>query len=187
MGIVNKARREALAKGEKTYLSEKACVHCGTHEKWTNSYSCVECHKRRSLEKLNDKELMAKYRTPEKEYERVKKWRSNNYEKVRNQWLNPEHKHTRQDKDAKRRARKKDQMPPDADLTAIKLIYKQCVEITEQTGVPHEVDHIIPLSKGGLHHQDNLQIITRDENRKKGDKIYGDYSDAHGHPCRCQK
>jgi 5-methylcytosine-specific restriction endonuclease McrA len=34
----------------------------------------------------------------------------------------------------------------------------------------YEVDHIIPLSKGGKHHQDNLQYLTKDENRKKGNR-----------------
>jgi len=31
----------------------------------------------------------------------------------------------------------------------------------------HEVDHIQPIAKGGLHHPDNLQILTKTENRKK--------------------
>lgn len=34
-----------------------------------------------------------------------------------------------------------------------------------------EVDHIIPLSKGGLHEPGNLQVITRKANRDKGDKL----------------
>ena len=36
--------------------------------------------------------------------------------------------------------------------------------------IPHEVDHIIPICKGGLHHPDNLQILTMKENREKGGK-----------------
>ena len=31
----------------------------------------------------------------------------------------------------------------------------------------HEVDHIRAIAKGGLHHPDNLQILTVKENRKK--------------------
>lgn len=60
--------------------------------------------------------------------------------------------------------RKKSQTPPDADLVKIKEIYINCPE-------GHEVDHVIPLNKGGLHHQDNLQYLTISENRRKGDKL----------------
>lgn len=34
----------------------------------------------------------------------------------------------------------------------------------------YEVDHIIPISKGGKHHPDNLQYLTVTENRKKYNK-----------------
>ena len=34
-----------------------------------------------------------------------------------------------------------------------------------------EVDHIIPLSRGGMHHVDNLQYLTPEENRSKKNKI----------------
>jgi superfamily II DNA or RNA helicase len=34
-----------------------------------------------------------------------------------------------------------------------------------------QIDHIIPMSKGGLTVLDNLQLLTIDENLKKGDKI----------------
>ena len=49
--------------------------------------------------------------------------------------------------------------------------YQQAAELTKSTGVPHEVDHIIPLSKSGPHHPYNLRVITRDENRSKGARI----------------
>jgi len=35
----------------------------------------------------------------------------------------------------------------------------------------YEVDHIIPLSKGGLHHEENLQYLTITENRSKGNRL----------------
>jgi len=39
------------------------------------------------------------------------------------------------------------------------------------TGIPQHVDHIMPLSKGGLHHPSNLQILTAIANMSKGAKI----------------
>jgi len=61
--------------------------------------------------------------------------------------------------------------PFDADKSKIQQFYIDAKTITLSTGIKHEVDHIIPISKGGLHHQDNLQILTWLENRSKGTKI----------------
>lgn len=56
----------------------------------------------------------------------------------------------------------------------IKNIYEKCREISKNTGIKHHVDHIIPVSKGGLHHPNNLQILTAKENLEKGAKLnYG--------------
>lgn len=72
---------------------------------------------------------------------------------------------------AKRRARKINQMPEDANKTKIREIYKLAKKLTKETGIQHHVDHIYPLSKGGLHHEDNLQILTAEENLRKSDKL----------------
>jgi hypothetical protein len=60
----------------------------------------------------------------------------------------------------KYRARKFDATPPDANLELIKKIYKACPE-------GYEVDHIIALAEGGLHHENNLQYLPAMENRRK--------------------
>jgi hypothetical protein len=75
---------------------------------------------------------------------------------------------------ARRRCLKLNATPPWADLEAIRSIYAQCVEISRQTGIPHEVDHIVPL-KGklvcGLHVPCNLQVIPQRLNRAKGNRM----------------
>lgn len=48
---------------------------------------------------------------------------------------------------------------------------KRINEIYKNRPIGYEVDHIIPLCKGGLHHPDNLQYLTITENRRKGSKI----------------
>ena len=60
--------------------------------------------------------------------------------------------------------KKKNQTPADADMGKIKKIYQNCPD-------GYEVDHIIPISKGGLHHQDNLQHLPISENRRKGNRM----------------
>lgn len=72
-------------------------------------------------------------------------------------------------KKLKRKLRK--QTPPDADRHLITEFYKQAKFLTKTTGIQYHVDHIIPLSKGGKHHQDNLQVITAKENLRKHAKI----------------
>jgi len=50
-------------------------------------------------------------------------------------------------------------------------IYKLAAVLTEETGIPYEVDHHIPLKHGGKHHPDNLWVIPRAENRRKHAKL----------------
>jgi len=52
----------------------------------------------------------------------------------------------------------------------IKELYKLALELREH-GFDVEVDHIIPLSKGGHHHSSNLQILFATHNRSKSNKI----------------
>jgi 5-methylcytosine-specific restriction endonuclease McrA len=54
----------------------------------------------------------------------------------------------------------------EARLTTLKLA--NCVATDDPLQIIMHVDHIRPLSKGGAHHQDNLQIISARENLEKG-------------------
>ena len=103
-----------------------------------------------------------------------KMWREANPEKVRAQWAawaqkNPAANNART---ARRRARKLALTPAltDAEHDRISAIYAAARALTELTGEPYHVDHIRPLSRGGLHHPDNLQVLTRSENSRKKDR-----------------
>lgn len=79
--------------------------------------------------------------------------------------------------DNKRRAAEINATPPWLDaihLAQIQEFYDVAVARSTQMGVPHEVDHIVPLKHkivGGLHVPWNLQVLTREENRAKGNKF----------------
>ena len=163
-------RQQAILNNEKTYEGV-ACKVCGSTKKYVSGYSCVCCNIKRNKHKLYDDELMAKYRTKEKSklywntHKEVKRKKDIKYSNtIKGKLINNL-------KSARRRARIKNQLPKDANFEIIKQIYEQCQKISIETGILHEVDHIIPIHKGGLHHQNNLQILTRTENRKKGSNI----------------
>lgn len=80
----------------------------------------------------------------------------------------------------KRYAAKLQAIPPWADLDAIKALYKLASDLTASTGVPHHVDHIVPLQSKyvcGLHVEANLQVLPSSINQRKSNRIWPDCPD----------
>ena len=64
----------------------------------------------------------------------------------------------------KRYARLRQRLPAWANVSAIGKFYEIAKQLTVATGIPHEVDHIIPLHGekiSGLHVENNLQVMPR--------------------------
>jgi hypothetical protein len=83
-------------------------------------------------------------------------------------------------KGARRRALQNGQTPSDAKQSLIQTFYDQAVRLTKAWSAPHidrkfrvafAVDHIVPLSRGGLHEASNLQVIPAKLNARKKDKL----------------
>jgi hypothetical protein len=73
-----------------------------------------------------------------------------------------------------RKAAKLNATPPWCDLDAVAEVYQRARKLSLATGIAYEVDHIIPLRSKrvcGLHIPQNLQILTRTENRRKHNKL----------------
>jgi hypothetical protein len=86
---------------------------------------------------------------------------------------------------AKRHAAKMGACPPwlKGDLRKqVDAMYAECRRITEETGIEHHVDHIVPLQGDnvcGLHVPCNLRIITAVENAKKGNRLLYEISEPY--------
>ena len=166
----NQDRKKAIEEGRKFYVSGTACKKCGCVIKFVSSYGCHHCNMVKGREKLLSGDL-DKYKTPEKTKARVDRWRKNNPDKFRDQWRRTD-KVKNAAKSSAYRCMKRDQTP---DLTLeekrdIMEVYSLARQMTLETGVKHEVDHIIPVSKGGLHHPTNLQVLTKYDNQSKGNR-----------------
>ena len=106
-------------------------------------------------------EHQKRYRNSRKEHYR--KLFKNHYENNKKYYLN---------RNVDRRILESYQTPidlPDDEKIRIDNLYKKCRTLNSYfSKTMFEVDHILPISKGGLHHPDNLQIITKEDNRCKG-------------------
>ncbi|WBU54156.1 HNH endonuclease signature motif containing protein [Paracoccus sp. SCSIO 75233] len=62
------------------------------------------------------------------------------------------------------------------DHSEIRGVYTKAARLTEATGIPHHVDHIVPLKHPlvcGLHIPKNLQVLTGTENVQKNNSFDG--------------
>lgn len=113
---------------------------------------------------------------PEKVAQKNKIYKTKNKQKIteyNKQWWF-ENKDKRATYEAKRRATILQRTPywdPDAHLIVAK--YQLAAMLSQASGVPHHVDHIIPLQGrkvSGLHVFSNLRVIPGSDNVKKSNK-----------------
>lgn len=163
------AQQQKLA--EQYHISPKTCTHCASiisYEKRANKFcsstcsaiynntgkikvtlkSCDHCNIVLTRGKFCSRKCSANAR---KKYKTVAE--AKEVKRIR-----------RNEASANYRAKLRNQTPANVDRNAIKEFYKNCP-------IGYEVDHITPISKGGLHSIENLQYLTKNENRRKSAKI----------------
>lgn len=139
-------RRYREANREKTRLAYAAWVAANPDKK--------EAGRKRWKERNRDRYLDVCARAS-------KSWRQSNPEKVAA-------------KTARRRAQIRKAAVAWACRKAVLAFYHEARRLTKETGVEHQVDHVIPLQSRlvcGLHNEFNLRVTTADENRRKHNRF----------------
>lgn len=111
----------------------------------------------------------------ERDLEYTRNWRKKNPDKVRLMYENKKKDLEKFRLDgrvrrAKRRSLLLDRLHPEHDAKIERLLVLQCQSLFKRFGIKFEVDHIIPITKGGWHHHTNLHVIPMTLNRRKHNK-----------------
>lgn len=155
----------------KTGLRRRDCKYC-RRETSSSWYESNKESRKKSVQEWKD-------RNKQKVISDNKKWVENNKDKVasyRRRWekANPGKVMA---KKLTRQYREKQAKPAwltAEDVKKINQIYREARELSETTGEIFHVDHIIPLkgeTVSGLHVPSNLQILSAEENLRKGNKL----------------
>lgn len=162
-------RREALAAKLPTYFTGKPCPKGHVAERTASNGSCVVCGRDRSrlYGQENKPARSEKFRRwSEKHAEQrradVQAWRASNPEKVK-----ASHKAWRKANPEKDRSYRKHRGQPLIEDLSPGLIDKllsqqggKCACPCRQPLMSYHVDHILAIAKGGLHADENIQLLT---------------------------
>ena len=186
------SRQEAKDAGSNFYFTGRACVNGHTTKRSTHTRACYGCrdakreeYTKRGLTQLYDKR--SRERNKEKRLADTRAWRLRNPDRIRaytKKWGQENREHRRlyrqanrarlTEQNVARQERTRKATPLWANRDSILLKYKESQRMTAITGVPHHVDHKIPLQGEnvcGLHVAANLRVILARDNMSKGNKF----------------
>lgn len=197
-------RDEASALGLKYYFTGVPCAKKNhVSKRIVSSYSCYQC-RMEMLERQNQergvikrpksaeekaarrKIALQKYakNNPEKIKEAQKKFKQSHSEQakaIKNAWTNKQSKEYFRLKSHRRRASMVGTVSKNIVDYLKKVQRGLCVACRNDLTDKYEIDHIIPLAKGGLHTDANLQLLCPSCNRSKGAKHPVDFMQQRGY------
>ena len=153
------SQAEALRQGVTYYFTGKPCKHGHLSERFASSKNCSECVRIRNLART-EQDYWIDYGN--EQYKEHKRRNASKYTK------------TRAHRRAVRQRRffeKASRVATDRGVTELRRIRLEAQLLSIDSGVKHEVDHIIPLIHPqvcGLTVPANCQILTKEANRRKG-------------------
>lgn len=193
-GLQIVSRSEARAASLKRYFTGRPCPSGHVSERQTSNGTCLECHrlrfaKRYSSDPAGRRAYLNEWR--EKNPERLRKYYRENVDYERQRRLK---RHYDNPEEARRYARERRARYPEiaaldgkqrrevmiqrcvawGNRVAIRSFYREARRLSVETGIAHQVDHIIPLrgkNVSGLHVETNLRVIPARLNQSKGNSF----------------
>ena len=188
MDILKRSNAKALAKTR--YFTGKPCPYNHICERMTSSGHCVKCLSRRSMERqkkkyASDPEYRQKVLARCKKYVRENREKFNAYQakyveknRAHLRSLTRKNYHSNlpltKAKAHKRRALRRDKTSGHFTAEDINklLVLQKCKCITCLKYLDkYEIDHIMPLSKGGTNAKENIQLLCKGCNRRKSSRL----------------
>ncbi len=169
-------RRDQRAR-DKRYAERHPGIKTERSRAWYRAHPEQEKARQRAYIKANREKVKAAasayyFAHRDKRQAALTKWRGENPDRlfdVRKRWYD-ENRALRNFYSASWRRQSRIATPPWADFEKMQAIYAEAIRISDETGVPHHVDHFYPLrgkTVSGLHCEANLRIIPAVENMRK--------------------
>ena len=168
--IYNAKNAEKIAAREKTYYEENKERIKEQHKEYHKTY-IPSWETKENIKKYREKHkiAIAKYRA---EWAKTEVGQESLRQSQSIYIGTPKGKFRKSVKDARRRSLLADQTPrlTKDDQKRIRKLLRVQQELRKD-GIVMHVDHVIPLSKGGVHHPDNMQLLPMSVNLQKGDDL----------------
>jgi 5-methylcytosine-specific restriction endonuclease McrA len=184
-------RDEAIKRGMSYYFTGEPCAKRGhVSKRVVSSYSCFECRKEMLEGKAKANGVVPWSKTEEERRARrkatLKKYAEKNKEKVKvsqqkfkernpnrakqikDEWRKRQPKEYFRLKSHRRRATVVGSVSKGIAKKLLELQKHRCAVCKVKIEEKYEIDHIVPLAKGGAHADDNLQLLCPFCNRSKG-------------------
>jgi len=145
--------------------------HCDKSTKDGKTYACKQCrtvqtvawHKRTESWKSDSVKKSIKKRMEKPENKKRASHAST-------KWFHKNHEKTVPYNRANAALRRIMKYYPEAQVSEIKdvlSVYEEAYRLELETGIKHHVDHKRPLQGGGMHHIDNLEVLTEEQHARK--------------------
>lgn len=153
---------EAKRRKETYYFTGVPCKHGHLAPRFAVNRRCTECANKSNLERTK-KDYWVAY--GDEGYKERKRQAARIYYYKRKQYRHVEN---------RRRLEKFAKVATEGGKKKLKRLKLEAQMLTIDTGIKHEVDHIIPLVHDqvcGLHVPDNVQVLTKAANRRKASRF----------------